>query len=261
MSEFNGTSSGRMTGVDTTLFHGRNYTHKPVSSSVLRLQEGLNRYLDRVEKEDLIAALNDYQSRRNVVDFVYNLKVILDTSEKRQAILPLLRRILPPSDLDIYDHCIQSKQKYGTTPRGVGGVSWRSQPPRATSTLPSSAKRSVKSDAGNVRLYKDKHGLSSTSKQLKSSGIHSRDKNMMRGNDLFRVHLPQPASSEGFGFSIRGGSEYGIGIYISHVTDEGLASDKGLQPGDLILEVNDISFRKITHDEAAKVSHCFCFPF
>ncbi|XP_064616825.1 whirlin-like [Liolophura sinensis] len=76
---------------------------------------------------------------------------------------------------------------------------------------------------------------------------------MIRGNELFRVHVPQPAASEGFGFSIRGGCEYGIGIYISHVTDDGLASDKGLQAGDLILEVNDISFRKITHDEAAKI--------
>ncbi|KAK2142437.1 hypothetical protein NP493_4890g00000 [Ridgeia piscesae] len=55
------------------------------------------------------------------------------------------------------------------------------------------------------------------------------------------------------GFSIRGGAEHGMGIYVSSV-DEGSAAEKqGLAAGDQICSVNQISFKNTSQDEAARV--------
>ncbi|XP_036069657.1 whirlin-like [Oryzias melastigma] len=55
------------------------------------------------------------------------------------------------------------------------------------------------------------------------------------------------------GLMIRGGAEYGLGIYITGV-DPGSAADAGaLKVGDQILEVNDRSFLSILHDEAVNI--------
>uniref|UniRef100_A0A3Q2NY47 PDZ domain-containing protein n=1 Tax=Fundulus heteroclitus TaxID=8078 RepID=A0A3Q2NY47_FUNHE len=55
------------------------------------------------------------------------------------------------------------------------------------------------------------------------------------------------------GLMIRGGAEYGLGIYITGV-DPGSAAHVGeLKVGDQILEVNDQSFVTISHDEAVSI--------
>ncbi|KAG7240009.1 hypothetical protein INR49_028073, partial [Caranx melampygus] len=55
------------------------------------------------------------------------------------------------------------------------------------------------------------------------------------------------------GLMIRGGAEYGLGIYITGV-DPGSAADAGaLKVGDQILEVNGQSFVIICHDEAVNI--------
>uniref|UniRef100_A0A3B3X7B9 PDZ domain-containing protein n=1 Tax=Poecilia mexicana TaxID=48701 RepID=A0A3B3X7B9_9TELE len=60
-------------------------------------------------------------------------------------------------------------------------------------------------------------------------------------------------SNEGLGFSIRGGSEHGVGIYVSLVEPGSLAEKQGLRIGDQIMKVNDKVFEKVTHAEAVKV--------
>ncbi|KAJ7993632.1 hypothetical protein DPEC_G00256660 [Dallia pectoralis] len=55
------------------------------------------------------------------------------------------------------------------------------------------------------------------------------------------------------GLMIRGGSEYGLGVYITGV-DPGSAADQGeLKVGDQLLEVNGRSFVAIPHDEAVRI--------
>ncbi|ESO96044.1 hypothetical protein LOTGIDRAFT_116246 [Lottia gigantea] len=72
--------------------------------------------------------------------------------------------------------------------------------------------------------------------------------------DTFKLYLrPSMNPNESFGFSIRGGTEYGLGVYVSSVDPGGVGELQGLQPGDLIVEANDISFKKISHIEAAKI--------
>lgn len=67
------------------------------------------------------------------------------------------------------------------------------------------------------------------------------------------VSLRRAKAHEGLGFSIRGGSEHGVGIYVSLVEPGSLAEKEGLKVGDQILRVNDKSLSRVTHAEAVKV--------
>nr|KAF6488442.1 whirlin [Rousettus aegyptiacus] len=67
------------------------------------------------------------------------------------------------------------------------------------------------------------------------------------------VSLRRAKAHEGLGFSIRGGSEHGVGIYVSLVEPGSLAEKEGLRVGDQILRVNDKSLSRVTHAEAVKV--------
>ncbi|XP_037652863.1 whirlin isoform X4 [Choloepus didactylus] len=66
------------------------------------------------------------------------------------------------------------------------------------------------------------------------------------------VSLRRAKAHEGLGFSIRGGSEHGVGIYVSLVEPGSLAEKEGLLVGDQILRVNDKSLARVTHAEAVK---------
>lgn len=56
-----------------------------------------------------------------------------------------------------------------------------------------------------------------------------------------------------WGFSIRGGSEHGTGIFVSWVDPGSLAQKSGLQAGDQVLKLNETSFEGISHYEATQV--------
>uniref|UniRef100_A0A182W9K9 PDZ domain-containing protein n=1 Tax=Anopheles minimus TaxID=112268 RepID=A0A182W9K9_9DIPT len=60
--------------------------------------------------------------------------------------------------------------------------------------------------------------------------------------------LIEPGQS--LGLMIRGGVEYGLGIFITGVDKDSVADRAGLMVGDQILEVNGQSFMEVTHDEA-----------
>ncbi|KAJ8670539.1 hypothetical protein QAD02_001798, partial [Eretmocerus hayati] len=63
--------------------------------------------------------------------------------------------------------------------------------------------------------------------------------------------LIEPGMS--LGLMIRGGLEYGLGIYITGVDKDSVADRAGLLVGDQILEVNGQSFEEATHDEAVQI--------
>uniref|UniRef100_A0A673CD36 PDZ domain-containing protein n=1 Tax=Sphaeramia orbicularis TaxID=375764 RepID=A0A673CD36_9TELE len=64
--------------------------------------------------------------------------------------------------------------------------------------------------------------------------------------ELRQVSMKRHKSHEGLGFSIRGGSEHGVGIYVSLVEPGSLAEKEGLRVGDQIMKVNDKVFDKVT---------------
>ncbi|MCI4384607.1 hypothetical protein PGIGA_G00040660 [Pangasianodon gigas] len=67
------------------------------------------------------------------------------------------------------------------------------------------------------------------------------------------VHLHTSLSQPCLGLNIRGGTEYGLGIYVSKLDPGGLAEQGGIKMGDQILSANGVSFESITHSRAVEV--------
>ncbi|XP_077481851.1 PDZ domain-containing protein 7-like [Stigmatopora argus] len=67
------------------------------------------------------------------------------------------------------------------------------------------------------------------------------------------VHLYTTSDDYCLGFNIRGGKEFGLGIYVSKLDPGGLAEQNGIKMGDQILAANGISFEDISHSNAVEV--------
>ncbi|KAJ8013788.1 hypothetical protein DPEC_G00033420 [Dallia pectoralis] len=67
------------------------------------------------------------------------------------------------------------------------------------------------------------------------------------------VHLYTTSDDYCLGFNIRGGKEFGLGIYVSKLDPGGLAEQHGIKMGDQILAANGVSFDDITHSNAVEV--------
>lgn len=66
------------------------------------------------------------------------------------------------------------------------------------------------------------------------------------------VNLQRPQGTP-LGFSIRGGVEHDLGIYLSHIDSLSLAEKAGLKVGDQIMNVNGIDFSRVSHSSAVLV--------
>ncbi|XP_036403226.1 PDZ domain-containing protein 7-like [Megalops cyprinoides] len=67
------------------------------------------------------------------------------------------------------------------------------------------------------------------------------------------VHLYTTSDDYCLGFNIRGGREFGLGIYVSRLDPGGLAEQHGIKMGDQILSANGVSFECISHSSAVEV--------
>lgn len=72
-------------------------------------------------------------------------------------------------------------------------------------------------------------------------------------NELILLSFELIRGANGIGMRIRGGSEFGLGIYISEVDRDGPAEICGLVKGDRIHSINDTSTIKVSHDEAVEL--------
>ncbi|CAF0780206.1 unnamed protein product [Didymodactylos carnosus] len=70
-------------------------------------------------------------------------------------------------------------------------------------------------------------------------------------DDYFTIDLQRPHPSSSFGFSIRGGREFSIPLFILKLADDGPAARDGrMRPGDQIIEINNRSTYGMTHQDA-----------
>ncbi|XP_035852217.1 whirlin-like isoform X2 [Sander lucioperca] len=217
---------------------------RALSANVRRLHNTLNLLLSDLEREQFVHCLNVYHAKRNVFDLVQTLKVILNTSGKRQ-LLPMLRLVIPRSDQLLFDQY---------TSEGLY---------LKTELLPSNGSAEVFGDEGDSTLQEY---VSSIHEQPLTSGCPdgfnaaaelsaSMAPQFFEGpfGEVRKVTLTRSRSHEGLGFSIRGGSEHGVGIYVSLVEPGSSAEREGLRVGDQIVTVNDMMFDNVTHVEAVKV--------
>lgn len=229
-----------------------------MSTSVRRLQDALSMHLDLSEKSEFVEILNQFHINRDISQFVRNLKLLLDTPAKTQ-LFALIKKVIPKADLDDFEKCLRFKsRKFDTMPAKQSKKLQRSRPPltAADTALHLKSKKHRKEKSAKPKDESKSESskntligrVSETSKSCKSSNV--RDKGT---NTIHIVIGESGGDGKGFGFSIRGGVEYGIGIYVSLVDEGGMAEQQGLVPGDLLVEVNHVSFDKISHTEAAKV--------
>ncbi|XP_060791527.1 whirlin [Neoarius graeffei] len=219
---------------------------RSLSANVRKLHDALNLLLSELEREQFVHCLNVYHAKRNVYDLVQTLKVILDAPSKRQ-LLPMLRLVIPRSDQLLFDRYTSE------------GLYLKSDllPSRNGEHETAAAAASSSSSVNNTALARF---------PLHGSPDHQSDGTSTALVPLLGRHfLPEPPgevrhvtlkrhkSNEGLGFSIRGGSEHGVGIYVSLVEPGSMAEKEGLRVGDQILKVNDKVFDRVTHAEAVKV--------
>ncbi|XP_041853765.1 harmonin isoform X2 [Melanotaenia boesemani] len=69
-----------------------------------------------------------------------------------------------------------------------------------------------------------------------------------RSRKLKEVRLDR-THRDGLGLSVRGGLEFGCGLYISQIVKDGQADNVGLQVGDEIVRINGYSISTCTHEE------------
>ncbi|KAF6034196.1 DFNB31 [Bugula neritina] len=86
---------------------------------------------------------------------------------------------------------------------------------------------------------------------LRSSISKKSGMTLLSSQDERRINL-RIEKGHGLGLSIRGGSEYGLGIYITGVDEGSSAKRSGIRVGDQVLAVNDVQLVDITHKDAVK---------
>ncbi|XP_048099352.1 whirlin [Alosa alosa] len=230
---------------------------RALSVNVRKLHNALNILLNDYEREQFIHCLNVYHAKRNVFDLVQTLKVILNTTSKRQ-LLPMLRMVIPRSDQLLFDQYTSE------------GLYLKTDLLSATGNHESSEEMS---NTTHVRVpsahcpYPPEQPIPShaTLRAFPANFSTTADGTVPNVSNMGRLYLPELASeirqvtlkrsksNEGLGFSIRGGSEHGVGIYVSLVEPGSFAEREGLRIGDQILTVNDMVFDRVTHGEAVKV--------
>ncbi|XP_053548926.1 PDZ domain-containing protein 7 [Bombina bombina] len=67
------------------------------------------------------------------------------------------------------------------------------------------------------------------------------------------IHLYTSSDDSCWGFNIRGGKEFGLGIFVSKVDPGGIAEEKGIKVGDQVLAANGVNFEDISHSKAVEV--------
>ncbi|XP_069465784.1 whirlin [Ambystoma mexicanum] len=214
-----------------------------LSANVRRLHRALTVLLTEAEREQFIHCLNVYHGRRNVFDLVQSLRVLLRSPSQRQ-LLPLLRLVIPRSDQLLFDQ-YTSEGPYLRPPDFQG-------PYRTVPTDYGPA------PGGHSRSSHVEYGISSSVEAARTTPLEYAATTPLlmdglHGGEIRQVILRRNRTNEGLGFSIRGGSEHGVGIYVSLVEPGSLAEQEGLRIGDQILTVNDKSLDRVSHGEAVKI--------
>lgn len=214
--------------------------HRSTSANTRRLQEGLYTHLDQSERTAFIEALNTYGVRRDIFELVNSLRKILNTPVKRQ-LFPLVRGVIRKSDTEAFGLLTRGNKSAGTLPRPI-------------LYRPHAADLSVlRKHRSRVENHLQETSQKPKARSLTSEYVERDDLWPDRGHDVRVFIHARDENYDGFGFNIRGGAEYGLGVYVSSVDEGSPAEIHGLQVGDMVVEANDISFMKISHKEAAKV--------
>ena len=218
---------------------------RQLSSKASQLHRSVLESFNEHDRAKFTEILTRYQQNKNIGRLVESLHQICNTSQQREEIYPLMRSLIPSKDRDRFDYeCSRPKSAYG---RHYATYSKKHLPKYGyytTRSLPNEMHyRPSRSSLGFERR-------TPTPPRPTTPGP-ARDR---KESNARIVVLDREIEGESFGFCIRGGVEYNIGLFVSSVDPGSIAHDAGICLGDQILEVNRIDFRNISHHDAVKVS-------
>ena len=176
--------------------------------------------LSEQEQDYLAYALKDYQTYRSVEKLMRALITCLNTPAKLD-LLRDIRNLIPSTHQRKFDSIAPYSKMAHPFPRQNhtqslrGPTAFPAAAPKMNGSLPVSGAK-----AGTFRVV----NFNKTAQQV-----------------------------EDLGFTIRGGKEFNMGVYVAVVRDESPAQFAGLVENDQIFEVNGISFEHIALSSAAKL--------
>ena len=202
---------------------------------VVRLKEfhcRVEQLLPPADRDYFFYALKEYNTYKSVAKLMLALNSCLDTPEKLD-LLPSIRGLIPRHDRRKFDNLAPyNRMAHPPSPAFQ-------PPPRGNSTPSSSSPEEGETGEG-------------AGEGGEGGGRERRSPNGARVGSAKTVFL-QREKGQSYGFSIRGGREHEIGIFVSHVDPFSLAERCGLAVGDRILSVNGFSFKSITHQSAVLI--------
>ena len=213
-----------------------------------RLQTLLYTCLDERERAHFLDILSAYGFSYDVFELVKSLYRIFNTPTKRKMLSPV-RDIIRKSDVKAFDLMTRSNMNYATLSKPVLysplAADFDNCDKDQSMTLSRPRNMSRRKLNNFLEDFYDRTIFLGTANMVKSNNVD---------NDVILMHIKSRKHDAGFGFSIRGGPEYLLGVLVSNVVDGGPAERQGLRKGDYIMEVNDISLRGVTYQEATKVN-------
>ncbi len=200
---------------------------------IREFQRTVDQLLTPEDKDYLFYAMKEYNTYKSVAKLMLALNSCLDTPDKLD-LLPYVRDLIPKHDKKRFDNLAPYNRM--AHPHKVDRKS-------------------------NDLLGKPVNGRVASG----NGGLQTQESPSSRIITLQR----SPGSS--LGFSIRGGREHNLGIFVSHVDAFSVAEQSGLETGDQIVCVNGISFDRLSHSSAVlvlkshdnlkiEVKHMGCVP-
>ncbi|XP_069140094.1 PDZ domain-containing protein 7-like isoform X2 [Argopecten irradians] len=177
------------------------------------------RLLSESERRSLFHILKEFQRYRQIDKLVFELRELLHSPEKLD-LLRHIRDLIPRAHVNEFDGYFRQ-----------------------------SASRQALSPTVQRRRQNGRH----SPEIIIRPNVHERVFDAMRRGEVVVVTIQKVSPESNLGFSVRGGAEHGLGVYVSEIEEGSLADLAGLELGDKLLEVNNISVEEVTSSGAVKV--------
>lgn len=217
---------------------------KHLSPKGTQLHRSLLESLNERDRANFAQILEYYRRTKDVQRLVESLNEICRTPQQREDIYPLLRAFIPRNDRERFDYeCHRPRSAYGRQKYHTYSKHELSKY-HTTRSLPEDLP---------YRWSGSSSGLGTPPPP--SSGNRSRGRKEKRSEPAPKVVVlaRDEVNGERFGFSIRGGSEHNVGIFVSSLDEGSVAEEAGLCLGDQIIEGNGMDFNNVPHKQAVEV--------
>eukprot|EP00045_Choanoeca_perplexa_P013293 m.150147 g.150147 ORF g.150147 m.150147 type:complete len:467 (+) comp16309_c0_seq1:428-1828(+) len=210
------------------------------SASVTHMRKLCLKTIGPTKTDELFQLLQSFAQDKNVPELALGCSKLLTTAEQQSLLIPELKRLLPAAVQTSFVTQLQNHIQLNTklsTPANKG----LSATPRTRSESSSLHQPSRFTQA------KEPRQRSWSLRRSRRSKSESDAATVAIGSS-FDVKLARKHGS--FGFNLRGGSEYEIGLFISKLDAAGPAEAAGVRVGDQLLSVNKQPLDESSHANA-----------